>query len=125
MDRGNRPPLQLTPQQESNKKEGIFKLTGHAVPYMGGDKTPPRLLLKNNNRDLGICFRGSCQGLFCRATNNCNYPHIMDVKEVKEGLGRMHEFVAKTPEIKWATDTIEQQAKKAKSNKDSGKKDCP
>ena len=37
----------------------------------------------------------------------------------------MHKFVARTPEIKWASDTIKQQAKKAKSNKDSGKKDCP
>ena len=125
MDRGNRPPLQLTAQQENNKKEGIFKLTGHAIPYMGGDKAPPRLLLKNNDRELGICFRGSCQGLFCKSRSTCNYPHIKDVKDVKEGLGRMHEFVTRTPEINWASDAIEQQAKKAKSNKDSGKKDCP
>ena len=37
----------------------------------------------------------------------------------------MYEFVTRTPEINCASDTIEQQAKKAKTNKDSGKKDCP
>ena len=87
MDRGNRSPLQLIQQQENNKMEGIFTLRGPTIPYMGRDKVPPRLLLKNNKREQGICFKGSCQELFCRGTSTFNYPHIKDVKEVKEGLG--------------------------------------
>ena len=108
MDRGNRIPLQLTPQQENNKKEGIFKLTGSSILYMGRDKAPPKLLIKINEREQGICFRGSCLGLFCKSDKSCNYPHIKDVKDVKEGLGHMYEFLTRTPEINWALDTIKQ-----------------
>ena len=92
---------------------------------MGRDNAPPKLLLKNNNREQDICFRGSCLGLFCKSNGSCNYPHIKDIKDVREGLGCIHEFVTRTPEINWASDTIKQQAKKTKTNKDSDKKDCP
>lgn len=111
MDRDNRIPLQLIPQQEINKKEGILKLTGSIIPYMRRDKAPPKLLLKNNDREQGICFRGSYLDFFCKSNGSCNYPHIKDVKDVKEGLGCMHEFITKTLEIMWGLDAIKQHEK--------------